>query len=241
MRVSPSSQRTAERQRDALEQEFAQELDRLWVRFVDEVQAQANKALTSPALVAAGPRERDPFAYTNVLNTWRGAVRELSSRRGDIMTEDITMLLMESNLPYDLYVDTRDLLVQAREEGWSDWKAKREISALLIPKKTPRDARADTAEHRDWVARVRGIARTAATRNYNILSLDWIVQEGMTQKRWCSQDDPRVRPSHAAADGQTVPVSQNFTVAGYLMSAPGDPAAPASETANCRCYVVGVE
>lgn len=230
------------RSRDALEEDYTEELDALWDAFVREVQRQANDALESAALVAAGSRQRDPFAYTNVLNTWRETVRSLSDRREDIMTEDITMELMNSNLPFDLYSDTRDLLMKARDEGWSDWRTKRELSSLLIPKKKPhRDLPADTPEHRKWVARIRGIARSAATRNYNIMALDLIVTEGMPRKRWESQDDARVRPTHAMADGQTVLVNESFMVGGFAMAAPGDPAAPVGETAGCRCYVVGVE
>lgn len=226
--------------RDAMEDDYASELEQLWTRFVEEVRTQALNAMETGALVAAGSRQRDPFAYTNVLNSWYGAVRELSARRGDIMTEDITTILMNSDLPFDVYGETRDLLAQAREEDWGDWHTKRALSRLLIPKKH-RSLKADTPEHRDWTARIRGIARTAATRNYNLLEQDYIVMQGMTRKRWVTAGDERVRPSHAAANGEVRKINEQFLVGGYLMAVPGDPAAPWSETVNCRCSIVGVE
>jgi hypothetical protein len=52
---------------------------------------------------------------------------------------------------------------------------------------------------------------------------------------WLSLHDDRVRPTHAIADGQTVPVSRPFYVGGWPMLFPGDPAAPPDEVINCRC------
>jgi HK97 family phage portal protein len=56
-------------------------------------------------------------------------------------------------------------------------------------------------------------------------------------KTWQTVADERVRHSHRKADGQTRMVRNKFTVGGYKMDRPGDPSAPISEVANCRCYV----
>lgn len=54
-------------------------------------------------------------------------------------------------------------------------------------------------------------------------------------KTWKTRDDARVRHTHQEAEDQTVPFTTPFVVGGWPMQHPGDPTAPASETANCRC------
>ena len=55
-------------------------------------------------------------------------------------------------------------------------------------------------------------------------------------KVWVTQGDDRVRADHAEADGQTVPLSEPFKVGLTLLRYPRDPAGPASQTVNCRCW-----
>jgi len=56
-------------------------------------------------------------------------------------------------------------------------------------------------------------------------------------KEWVTVGDERVRETHVAADGQTAPVNQVYTVGGFSMMFPGDTnwGAPLSEVVNCRC------
>jgi len=54
-------------------------------------------------------------------------------------------------------------------------------------------------------------------------------------KKWRTVGDNRVRVAHAHAEGQTVPVSQPFSVGGFSMMFPGDPSAPMRLVARCRC------
>jgi hypothetical protein len=57
-------------------------------------------------------------------------------------------------------------------------------------------------------------------------------------KRWKSVHDLRVRYSHAFLDGVQVSASEPFiTEDGVEIMFPHDPAAPVSETINCRCSV----
>ena len=56
-------------------------------------------------------------------------------------------------------------------------------------------------------------------------------------KMWITALDERVRDTHAATHGQTVPINAPFTVGGFAMQYPGDPAAPLDQTANCRCVL----
>lgn len=66
---------------------------------------------------------------------------------------------------------------------------------------------------------------------------DAFYQKGVRKKRWCTERDSRVRPTHRSAEGQIRLIEEPFQVGGYLLMFPGDTSlgAPASETANCRC------
>jgi hypothetical protein len=57
-------------------------------------------------------------------------------------------------------------------------------------------------------------------------------------KVWQSSEDARVRPTHAAADGQRVDMNALFDVGGAQMRFPRDPNGPAKEVINCRCVVL---
>lgn len=63
------------------------------------------------------------------------------------------------------------------------------------------------------------------------------IPDSRVEKVWRSQDDHRVRPTHTDADGQVAKRGVGFIVGGHKLAHPGDPRAPASEWANCRCRV----
>ncbi len=92
-----------------------------------------------------------------------------------------------------------------------------------------------------WGIRARLIARTEATGVANFGARQALITEGWTHKKWVATHDQRTRPDHAAADGQVVKVDAEFTVGGFSMQHPGDPGAPVSETANCRCTIIGAD
>lgn len=54
-------------------------------------------------------------------------------------------------------------------------------------------------------------------------------------KTWHNAHDARVRPTHSAAGGQTVPLAATFNVGGSRLQYPGDPGGPPQEVINCRC------
>ncbi|MFC8717955.1 hypothetical protein [Kitasatospora sp. NPDC057198] len=56
-------------------------------------------------------------------------------------------------------------------------------------------------------------------------------------KTWHTQEDGNARPSHQAADGQTVPAPLPFSVGNATLDRPRDPDGPVEETAGCRCTV----
>jgi hypothetical protein len=62
-----------------------------------------------------------------------------------------------------------------------------------------------------------------------------VIDASQVRRTWITMMDERVRPTHERAQGQTVPLGKPFVVGSALLRFPGDPLAPASETANCRC------
>lgn len=66
---------------------------------------------------------------------------------------------------------------------------------------------------------------------------------GAFERVWVATLDTRTRPTHAAADGQRVPLDGLFTLGiGGAVTArlrwPGDPLGPADEVIQCRCTTV---
>lgn len=60
-------------------------------------------------------------------------------------------------------------------------------------------------------------------------------------KVWVATADRRTRPSHAAANQQTVPIKEAFRVGGAHLQYPGDPSGPGAEVIQCRCAVTYTE
>jgi HK97 family phage portal protein len=77
------------------------------------------------------------------------------------------------------------------------------------------------------------IARTETGSIVNEATVEAYNQtEVVKKKEWIATMDDRVRPSHAAADGQIVEKDKPFLVGGELKNAPND--------INCRCAVAPV-
>lgn len=80
------------------------------------------------------------------------------------------------------------------------------------------------------------IARTEVIGASNRGSYEQVRASGyQAEKTWLATGDTRTRPTHRAANGQTVPMDQDYKVGGISMDGPHDPAAPPSETIQCRC------
>ena len=86
-------------------------------------------------------------------------------------------------------------------------------------------------------ARALVIARTEAHSALEAGALAQVRAAGLDgKKEWRSTDDPRTRPTHVAADGQTVALAEKFEVGGAFLDFPGDPNVNApAEIINCRC------
>lgn len=91
--------------------------------------------------------------------------------------------------------------------------------------------------------RAKIIATTIVTAGLNASTLYALEEVGVSTKVWISQRDNKVRETHKLLDGQKIPVSSSFRIMSrkgeVLLRFPGDPQAPAEETVNCRCYIIG--
>lgn len=58
----------------------------------------------------------------------------------------------------------------------------------------------------------------------------------LVEKTWRTQEDERVRHTHAALDGTSRPVDKNFKVGKSWMMHPVDPKGAIGEVAGCRCW-----
>ena len=92
-------------------------------------------------------------------------------------------------------------------------------------------------------ARAETIVRTEVLRIQEIAAHARMLENRETMRRagwalkkeWIASLDARVRPSHAAANGQVREVDEAFSVGGESLMYPRDPSGSAQETINCRC------
>lgn len=240
--------------RQDLETRLMKPLDTFVRRFLHDVMDDAADALDAPVLIAAArPTDRnvdvqvrapsgqfvaEPFSYTQVMKRWRKGIEELSKSL-DLDALGIRRIMEDSDLPMHLFDDVKNVLAQAPEAGWTKTGLKRKLSAELIP--APKPGAGQHADQGRYRNRVRNLARDAATQSFNRRQIQLAGDAGYTHKMWVSRRDGRVRDTHIDADGQVVPVDATFTVGGYSMQYPHDSAAPAGETAGCRCVTVATD
>lgn len=104
----------------------------------------------------------------------------------------------------------------------------------------------DWSGSQNWPGRARNIAQTETTRAYGAGTLAAGMEQARVTgrqlgKRWDSEHDARVRPTHRAANGQVRDLNAPFDVGGIPMMMPGDPMAPADEVCGCRCRMAIVD
>lgn len=217
------------------EQTEAAFLDVMWgpmTSFLAYVVDAALASLAAPAvLTAAAPQQT--LAWTTVRNRWYDTIRSIARLEPSLSDRSVMGLLENAMLPADAYADVQTIMRQSVEEGWSEFKTKRALSARLIPHRDKEESA------RGYASRVRAAARTAATANVNRWVEAEVARTGGAYKRWVTMHDDRVREGHSAADGQEVPLGSPFVVDGEYLQYPGDPRGSAGNVVNCRCVVVG--
>lgn len=120
-----------EKYRAEAEAEMDRVLEGVVDEFIHQVIDEAGEALNAPVLLAAG-RYRNPFAFTNIMALWYQAIRKLASLLFN--AKGVEEVLRESGLPSQAYGDVREVLVQAKREDWTEYRTKRHLSRILIPK-----------------------------------------------------------------------------------------------------------
>lgn len=90
------------------------------------------------------------------------------------------------------------------------------------------------------------IARTEAKRAlgsgnqllWNQAVTDGQIGEGQVTKKWATVGDHKVRQAHVELNGQVRGLNERFTCSQGTIMYPGDPAADAGLTVNCRCAAI---
>lgn len=86
------------------------------------------------------------------------------------------------------------------------------------------------------------VARTEVISGYNGGTREAALQtDGVVESlEWIATRDNRTRDAHRSADGQVVPIGEQFDVGGERLEYPGDPNGRGDNTVNCRCAVAPV-
>jgi len=131
---------------------------------------------------------------------------------------------------------------QAMAEGWSIEEMSNNLETMF-----QQWMEGDlSAEDFEWYQermpfyRREAISRTESLRTANYSSTELYRAWNIEQREWVSTLDDRIRPDHAAANGQIVGINDMFTVGGESLRFPGDPMASPSQTINCRCTTAPV-
>lgn len=248
---SPGAQLTA---RASVERATLREFGRALGTFLADVQALALASL-SPAT------EVIPFTAAVVAETWETLAREAVGRVLDPEEEqeeyaEAVAMLLDSGIPSIVYGSATAVLAEGRDLDWSRRRIGQELGEALavdarLRVQVPDDAVTASLDVVGWslgsvaTGLAVGAATVIAARRFQRRARERAQQRALEaaplRQRWVTRRDWKVRPTHAEADGQTVGVNDVFMVGGYSLRYPGDGWAPPHETANCRCFLVGVD
>jgi len=131
----------------------------------------------------------------------------------------------------------RDKVVAESDEILS---SEQTIEQLEIDENWPEESQADS-----WYVSLDRAKFNAENEANTVLNRsDYLnaKEAGYSRKRWVTEADERVRPTHRIVHGATIPIDGIFVVGDSLMRYPKDVSLGASidEIANCRCGLIYV-
>lgn len=210
-------------------------------------QAVAGWLAASRAAVLSGGRVPD----LSMMHTSAQFVTDAVRRAGATLRETWLKAFARTGLDMRGSVDAYLMGLPYRLDGLSTLANRRAARALAekvgsgdveVMRQAVADA-LDSAEYDGYVNRLSQseAAISVNAARHDVAAIAWRAGARI-EKVWTSRRDDAVRHTHKKAHGQKVPFTAPFWVGGHPMFHPGDPTAPISETANCRCratYVIG--
>lgn len=186
---------------------------------------------------AAGARLIDQTTSRHIGDALRSAREELGAGVPDAIVEKVAgRVFRRLSAPRINNIATTE--TQAATEGARDMIA-RDIARQMRPV-----IEAGDQEAARLLAEVSGDYATyrAAELVDDVAPSEILLGLSAAMKMWKDMDDARVRPWHAEADGQMVPVAEPYVVKGELLMYPGDSSfgASVSNLARCRCISLWV-
>jgi len=207
--------------------------------------------------VLRGDRPPDMDAVWALAPAWREAVDLVITKAVEPAMRHGYTALLGDDYPWDQRVfvarylaEVRNRLVRTPDEVYDLVAGQMAAGVNLgesIPKLAERVEQTLSATGTPrWENRAVVVARTEAIGALNAGRHDAfqvVAQETGEQYEqvWLATEDSRTRPSHSLADQQRVPLGQPFTVGGFALAFPGDPAGPPQEVIQCRCTALLVE
>lgn len=193
------------------------------------------------------------FSAAQVWWTWGEIVDRRLAAAPALVAEWTAPILAESDVPGVAIDSITTVLTMAADQRWTDAETRGQLRLALSPDSGettvalvaaagPRNGarwKELDAGGMSFMDRMKRDARTAVTGLDGMMATRAMAEQGFTRKRWVTRHDNRVRDTHRAADGDTLPLSEAFIVGGYPLQYPGDRNGPAGETVNCRCVLVG--
>lgn len=209
---------------------------------VDEILAQVVPAAAAEAAAAAWPGIVDqtllpaidvvlgPVADSVAAAGTSDAVEAVNAWRADWLQKRTQAL---AGIPDDVTADLREAITRAlTEEGPDAARAARIAREMLAADDPAWQKRAETIGRTETGSALNNGAREAWVAVADSLG-DVVVHQ-----TWQDTDDIKTRPAHRAVSGTRIKLGETFTVGGYEMTGPHDPAAPAELVINCRCTSV---
>jgi SPP1 gp7 family putative phage head morphogenesis protein len=149
----------------------------------------------------------------------------------DVPPEQVLLFIKQrenllKNIPDDVHGRIMDGLTEGIQAGESKAKLSERVRATF---NAIDSARANT------------IAQTETAAAYGSGRQRSMEQSGVTHKRWLTSGNTNVRPTHRAANGQTVKIDEDYEVGGEFLKHPCDPSGEPGETINCHCVSIAVK